>query len=190
MNSQSQHPRKAMYISLTATTGEHMQAMAEESDLVVIEISHSEILSGITGDTVDRLMQLSDSKSFTEKFANSTILVVDGYGDDPRELHQIPEVTKFVRAVTGQWPYWFHFLEKAGPSIGLILQLMCDQEAVHEGGKLRGFRFKEKEQLRVQMMTMFNAMNRLYEHHAFESIKATEMTGEVMAALDRVMRAS
>lgn len=177
-----------MRISLTATTGEHMEAMAKESDMVVIEVSHKEILSGVTGDTVDRLMQLSDSKSFTEKFASSTILVVDGYGADPRELHQIPEVTAFIRAVSNQWPYWFHFLEKAGPSIGMILQLMCDQEAVHDNGKMLGFRFKELGQLRAQMTRMFEAMNRLYEHHGFEEARASQMTQEVVNALDRVMR--
>ncbi len=36
---------------------------------------------------------------------------VEGYDDDPRELHSIPEVRAFYQRFKEQWPYWAFFCE-------------------------------------------------------------------------------
>lgn len=186
-NAMNQQPRTGR-INITLTTAAHIDALAAESDLIVVEVSKREVLSGAVGDTVDRLMHLSDSANLTRKFRDNLILVVDGYGEDPRELHQIPDVVAFVRAVTRQWPYWFHFLEKDGPSIGMILQLLCDQQEVRNEGTLLGYGFKSRAQLSEQMMLLFNALNRLCECHRFSPEEAIETTNKVMESIDRVTR--
>jgi len=40
---------------------------------------------------------------------NSMVFVVDGWNDDPREVHTIPEVRRFYRKFQQAWPYWFYF---------------------------------------------------------------------------------
>lgn len=37
------------------------------------------------------------------------IFVIDGYNDDPREIHSIPEIRRFYQAFHQSWPYWFYF---------------------------------------------------------------------------------
>ena len=40
----------------------------------------------------------------------SLVCCVDGYDDDPRELHCIGEVRRFVREFHRAWPHWLFFL--------------------------------------------------------------------------------
>jgi hypothetical protein len=39
----------------------------------------------------------------------SMVLCVDGYDDDPRELHCIPEVRRFYAEFHEAWPHWLYF---------------------------------------------------------------------------------
>ena len=40
---------------------------------------------------------------------NTLTFVVEGFDDDPRELHSIPEVRQFYAAFYEAWPYWLYF---------------------------------------------------------------------------------
>ena len=39
----------------------------------------------------------------------SMAFVIEGYDQDEREIHSIPEVRKFYRAFHQGWPYWLYF---------------------------------------------------------------------------------
>lgn len=39
----------------------------------------------------------------------SMVLCVDGYDQDEREIHSIPEVRRFYSAFHAAWPYWLYF---------------------------------------------------------------------------------
>ncbi|MDD2708098.1 MAG: hypothetical protein PHV34_08820 [Verrucomicrobiae bacterium] len=39
----------------------------------------------------------------------SMVFCVEGYDDDPREVHSIPEVRRFYSAFHEAWPYWLYF---------------------------------------------------------------------------------
>lgn len=43
------------------------------------------------------------------QMVNSMIFCVEGYDDDPREIHCIPEVRRFYAAFHEAWPYWLYF---------------------------------------------------------------------------------
>lgn len=40
---------------------------------------------------------------------NATIFGIEGYDDDPREIHSIPEIRRFYAAFHAAWPYWLYF---------------------------------------------------------------------------------
>lgn len=40
---------------------------------------------------------------------NSIIFGIEGYDDDPREVHSIPEIRQFYAAFHEAWPYWLYF---------------------------------------------------------------------------------
>jgi hypothetical protein len=40
---------------------------------------------------------------------NSMVFCIEGYDDDPREIHCIPEVRRFYSAFHEAWPWWLYF---------------------------------------------------------------------------------
>ena len=40
---------------------------------------------------------------------NNMVFCVEGWDDDPREIHSIPEVRHFYIAFHQAWPYWLYF---------------------------------------------------------------------------------
>lgn len=80
------------------------------SDLIFYQFSRSK---------VERL----DMSHFMDKFAleklpagrrlrdmmNAMVFCIEGYDDDEREIHSIPEVRRFYREFHTAWPYWFYF---------------------------------------------------------------------------------
>ncbi|MDO8541826.1 MAG: hypothetical protein Q7S40_15425 [Opitutaceae bacterium] len=40
---------------------------------------------------------------------NSMTFMIEGFDDDPREIHSIPEVRSFYAAFRDAWPYWLYF---------------------------------------------------------------------------------
>ena len=40
---------------------------------------------------------------------NALIFQVDGYNNDPREVHSIPEIRQFYSEFHKAWPYWLYF---------------------------------------------------------------------------------
>lgn len=40
---------------------------------------------------------------------NTLMFVIEGFDDDPREIHSIPEVRRFYAAFREAWPYWLYF---------------------------------------------------------------------------------
>jgi hypothetical protein len=82
----------------------------EARTLVVYEFSRSRIERGDFSHflgtygldklpTGRRLRQMMDSMVF----------VVEGWNNDPREVHMIPEIRQFYRKFREAWPYWFYF---------------------------------------------------------------------------------
>ena len=44
-----------------------------------------------------------------QEMMNSFVFCVEGWDDDPREVHMVPEIRRFYSAFHDAWPYWFYF---------------------------------------------------------------------------------
>lgn len=102
----------------------------DECDFIIIEFSRANVEACLPGNGLDRLMTLSDSAHYSTKFAQAVLFAFDGYGDDPRELCEIPEVRVFVKALHAQWTYWAHFLAPLPDIMGLLYTLLLPVERV------------------------------------------------------------
>src|SRR5258708_7759461 len=40
---------------------------------------------------------------------NTMVFCIDGYDDDRRQIHSIPEIRRFYSAFHKAWPYWLYF---------------------------------------------------------------------------------
>ncbi len=52
--------------------------------------------------------KLPDGRRLREML-NGLIFVIEGWDDDPREIHMIPEIRRFYAAFHEAWPYWLYF---------------------------------------------------------------------------------
>lgn len=57
-------------------------------------------------------------------YENKIMLIIDGYDNDPRELHQIPEVCDYFKTLDKLFPYWFYFLKRDVESLHNPLKML------------------------------------------------------------------
>jgi hypothetical protein len=48
---------------------------------------------------------------------------IDGYDNDPREIHSIPEIRRFYTAFHQAWPYWLYFCNLETDALRMMV--MC-----------------------------------------------------------------
>jgi len=79
-------------------------------DLVVYQFSRSKVEQGDFSHFLElyRPEKLPEGRRLREMM-NSMTFMVEGFDDDPRELHSIPEVRAFYTAFRSAWPYWLYF---------------------------------------------------------------------------------
>lgn len=81
-----------------------------DHDLVVYQFSRSKVE---LGDFTHFVGLYDPAKLPTGRrlraMMNTLCFLVEGFDDDPRELHAIPEVRSFYQAFHEAWPYWLYF---------------------------------------------------------------------------------
>lgn len=102
----------------------------EQASLAVLEITKQDVQRGRLGEVVDRLMMLTDDDLPSSQLQANLVLAFDGFDGDARYLYGIPEVCDFMRALTAQWPHWFHFLERDTPALPGLLCMLVDHIVV------------------------------------------------------------
>ena len=40
---------------------------------------------------------------------NNMVFCIEGWDEDPREIHSIPEIRRFYNSFHEEWPYWLYF---------------------------------------------------------------------------------
>ena len=113
--------------------------LSEDQQIAIVMFSEKEVKAGLTGDALARLMNLTDDKTMFERYADGVYFVFDGYDADPRELFEVPEVRRFMRALAEQWGGWFHFMVKEThlQQFSLLMTLLCDVEVIRSQGAIQ-----------------------------------------------------
>ncbi len=174
-----------MGIKITIGNGDSVSEDAKDADFVIIEFGRQTVVDGLTGDALDRLMSLSDDRDLTVKLKGNVSFVFDGWGNDPREIHEIQECRRFFAELTNKWPYWFHFLEKEQYSVSIAVLMLCSSEVVRREGNQAGSQIGNADELKRVMLRLFDGMNVLYEAHGFDEKQNIEVTDQVLVAISR-----
>lgn len=112
------------------TDADGLSSNPEEGTLVVLLITRKEVESMDTGSLLERLHALTDTKDHVMLYRESVVMQFSGYDSDKRELPEIPEVTRYMRAVAIEWPHWPWFLCRDVGAMPLLMSLLCDVEIV------------------------------------------------------------
>jgi len=167
-------------------SADDFDATVKATDFIYLEFSKQEVLAGLIGTAVERLMLLSDSRENVEKFRGRVSFVFDGYGADPREIYDIPEIVKYLNAMTNAWPFWYHFLEKDAESVGMLTLALANAHAVSQSGGVTSVNV-DLDRLRAAMMRLYDGMNVLHEAMDIDESINMSITEEVVHAIERMM---
>jgi hypothetical protein len=56
---------------------------------------------------------------------NLITLIFTGYDDDPRDLHYIPEVRRYVQELEKKFRNWFYFFDKSNEVLKVLTLCVC-----------------------------------------------------------------
>lgn len=125
---------------------------------VYLVISRQQVESGDTQEPMSFLQFIIVSPDHALEFMGRVSLIIDGYNDDARELFEVPEVRRYMKALDDQWTNWFFFLSQADDSIKILESCLCDTIEV-----IPGVVSIDLEQMERYLTRHFSALNRLCE---------------------------
>jgi hypothetical protein len=99
--------------------------------MMILSISRKEIE---TFDHIGVLNYLDGVKMKARKYEGKFNILVTGFDNDERELHEIEEVRRYFDFLDRCFPYWFYFLIKTLPPkyspINMLISLLVPIESV------------------------------------------------------------
>lgn len=159
----------------TGMTARFRPAVMEPIYLV---FSRDQIESDDISEPLKALRQLADNPEKAVAASGRISIVIDGYDADPRELFEIPEVRRYIKALDEMWPYWFFFLSQADDSIKVVESCLCDSIEV-----VPGVTSVDTEQLNVCLTRHFSAMNHYCESLNLPESKIEEISEGVISLI-------
>ena len=67
---------------------------------------------------------------------NCFVFCIEGWDDDPREIHLIPKVRRFYSAFHEAWPYWLYFCNLDGDTLrSMVMCCLPDVSTLQADGK-------------------------------------------------------
>jgi len=97
-----------------------------KDELVVVEFARRHIESGDVGEILKALSPMSATRENAQLLEGRVTFYFSGWDEVPRETSAIPEIRAWFSKLTGEFPYWLHFLEKQGgfnsPHHALVMQ--------------------------------------------------------------------
>lgn len=158
-----------------------------KQELAVFQFSREYIEAGDLKRALDMLAPLTESRESAERFEGTLTFFFDGWDDDPRETAAIPEIRAWFQKLTGEWPYWLHYVEKEGDTLFHVLRLICagHYEGIREGMAL--WRFDDLAQLSDNLEVLFGYMNQLHDRLGLPDEMNRRVSEEVAQLLEGVM---
>jgi hypothetical protein len=154
------------------------------ANLVRLRITRADIRSGRVGNLVDQLMQLSDTKEGVINWQDKLIIGAEMLRSDSREASEIPELVRFFRNLTRQWPYWLHFAEKRGGTVGAVLRLLVGSERMMQSYGSDNLFLTDADQVRSKAKWLFGQVKHLYNCHGIEDEAYLDMAKAVTASVN------
>ena len=79
------------------------------------------------------LSRVLADRSAVERYRGGVDLAFFGYSNDPREVHDIPEVRRFCSKLDDAFPYWFYFFSTDRLTLGMIASCLCSVTQLRPG---------------------------------------------------------
>jgi hypothetical protein len=150
----------------------------EQPGLVAVHVSREDVERGDIEGTLGMLATFFTREGMMS-YRQQLTLSVSGYDHDPRELYDVPEFCRFIRALDAKWPYWAFFFRTRRPTT--LPTILLALAGATSGG--RGQASVSPDALRTVVMDKVAQMNGICTWLGDSEAVINEMTDEVLAAL-------
>lgn len=172
--------RRRVYQPLeTMLTSELTAADAARHDLIVLSVDREQVEGGDTRTVLAKLAEMVADRRSAELYRDKIEVTFDGYGDDPREVWEIPEVAAFVRALAESFDGWFYICHPQGVMLRTLAFSTCRIEVVTRNPLLGTGVKPNNEDLAAFLRAHFDAVNRLYARLGLDTATLPAITDKV-----------
>jgi len=122
------------------------QAKHDKGAPLVIGLDRRYVEAFDTKTMIDALGQLLADAETVRAFRGRVRIELTGFEGDTRGTDEIPEVRRYIRAVSESFPYWHWFAVTEGPFLKFLLRCLCETGSREEiGGGGRGEEYVRRE---------------------------------------------
>lgn len=175
--------RRRVYQPLeTMLTSELTAADAARHDLIVISVDREQVESGDLQTVLAKLQEMVADRRSAELYRDKIELTFDGYGDDPREVWEIPQIAAFVRALDEAFDCWFYVCHPQGVTLRTLAFSACRIEVVRRNPLLGTGVKPNNEDLAEFLRAHFDAVNGLFARLGLDTSTLPAITDKVVSA--------
>ena len=143
--------------------GDWLNVVVDRTDVEALDVSR-------TATTLSRVLANRDT---IERFRGHLDVAFHGYSNDPREVHEIPEIRRFCAKLDDAFPFWFYFLSAEGMTLGVIACCLCSVTKVRPGVVSFG------PDLLEFLTRHLGALNWLFDNFSLDQRYSVEISGQV-----------
>jgi hypothetical protein len=136
-----------------------------KENMVAIKIEHQSVTDCDPSYMLNLLKNFTSTREQVMAYEGCITFFFDGWDDDPRETAEIPEIRAYFAALTEKFPYWMHYVEKAGDTFMHVMRLLCKG---HYERKLPGavaWSFDDLEEMKQVVEYLAIHMDRWHRRH-------------------------
>lgn len=153
-------------------------------ELTVLQFSREYVDAGDIEKALAMLRPLVESRESAERFEGRVTFFFAGWDEDPRETAAIAEIRRWFQKLTGEFPYWFHLVEKEGDTLFHVLRLLCKGHCESVNNGLIGWRFDDTAEISARLMALFDHHNSLYERLGLPEEMNERISQEIAQLID------
>jgi len=135
-------------------------------------------------------MTLVEDERLRRQLTHSVFFAFEGWGDDPREVHEILACRRYLQALHAQFPYWLHFLAPVPDMWGVLLLCLLEPDGdsvTLMPGSNRRARSCDPDAVNRLLQDMIRPLQLLHEHMALTQEQGEAILEQSLAAIRGTM---
>ena len=160
--------------SVTAGTPVTVFQDSADADWLHVVVFRAEVETVDVSRTAAVLSRVLADRSTVQWYRERVDLSFYGYSNDPRELHEIPEVRRFCKKLDEAFPYWFYFLSTERGMLRVVACCLCSITKPMLGVVSFGPNL-------IEFITVhFQALNWIFDNYSLDERDNVEISGKVI----------
>jgi hypothetical protein len=137
-----------------------------KAEILYFEVARQSVMDCDPSYLLNLLKDISSTRQQVLEHEGCIGLCFAGWDFDPRETAEIPEIRAYFKALTAEFPYWLHYVEKAGDTFFHVMRLLCDGHYIRKEPGMVAWSFDDLPQMHRTIRILFGHMNELHQRFA------------------------